>query len=544
MNQTLVMANGECKFNMPLKLRKSFQVMEDTETQINTQSPGYASMPEQFKALSLEPGKYFWGYANVEKVDMQGDLFPIDTLEELAPGLTSAPYNKIFLNHDYSDIASGLIVATATDSKGLMILAKLNEDHQRSYEIWQSILNGSLDGLSMGGSFLEVESYYDEPNDMTITVAKKATATEVSLTSIPINGASMMMGAFQKAKKKFTEKYGEPKLFAKGAKVEKIKKDDELGESMDIKKGGPGSGPRKGQGKGESKEMSTEDKEQYAGSKRAIEIIKESGDERVKEVGQEIALKEKYIKEIGNPKTPMEENRKQYLESDKSMLERRKKDLIETFEQATKREKTQMTELEDKYNKSADGENFKYNKSKDNTMVKKEDLNDSQKKAYDKAVADGKSEDEALKMVKKEQVDEADKNVNQDLVGKKKPIKKSVGDEEAEKEEAEEGDAEEDSNEKKADEGDEKKEEAEEEKAEDEDTPEEEDKTDYKKAFEDEKAKNEKLESKLAEFKKSLPSESEKAIRKSKKTEQEPATPVPEKTQAKSGTPFLDYLRN
>lgn len=412
MNQILVMANGECKFNMPLKLRKSFQLNDD-EDKLQTQKLGYASMPEQFKELNLESGKYFWGYANVEKVDMQGDLFPIETLEELAPGLTSAPYNKIFLNHDYSDIASGIIVATATDSKGLMILAKLNEDHQRSYEIWQSILNGSLDGLSMGGSFLEVESYYDEANDMTITVAKKATATEVSLTSIPINGASMMMGAFQKAKKRFTEKYGEPKLFAKGKKVE-------------------------------------------------------------------------------------------------------------------------------------DGENFKYNKSQDKTMVKKEDLNDSQKKAFDKAVADGKSEDEALKMVKKEQVDEADKNVNQDLVGKKdskkdKPIKKSVEDvdgEDAGTEVADEGDAEEDPNEKKA-EDEVIPEKAVDEKAEDED------KTDYKKAFEDEKAKNEKLESKLAEFKKSLPSESEKAIRKSKKTEQEPATPVPaEKTQAKSGTPFLDYLRN
>ena len=541
MNQILLMKEGECKFNIPLKLRKSFQVMEEAETQINTQSPGYASMPEQFKSLSLESGKYFWGYANVSEVDMQGDLFPIETLDELAPGLTQAPYNKIFLNHDYSDIASGTIIATATDGRGILILAKLNEDHQRAWEIWQSILNGSLDGLSMGGSFLEVESYYDEANDMTITVAKKATGTEVSLTSIPINGASMLMGAFQKAKKKFTEKYGEPKLFAKGAKVEKIKKDDELGESMDIKKGGPGSGPQKGQGKGESKEMSTEDKEQYAGSKRAIEIIKESGDERVKEVGQEIALKEKYIKEIGNPKTPMEENRKQYLESDKSMLERRKKDLIETFEQSTKREKTQMTELEDKYNKSADGENFKYNKSKDNTMVKKEDLNDSQKKAYDKAVADGKSESEALKLVNKEQTDEAEKNVNQDLVGKKK-IKKSVEDVDDEPEEKGNEKEMKEETEKETEESDD---DAEEEKVDKPETPEEaEEKTDYKKAFEDEKAKNEKLESKLAEFKKSLPSEEKKAIRKSKKSEQNPVTPGKKNIQEKSGTPFLDFLRN
>jgi len=487
MNQILVMANGECKFNMPLKLRKSFQLNDD-EDKLQTQNLGYESMPEQFKELNLESGKYFWGYANVEKVDMQGDLFPIETLEELAPGLTSAPYNKIFLNHDYSDIASGIIVATATDSKGLMILAKLNEDHQRSYEIWQSILNGSLDGLSMGGSFLEVESYYDEANDMTITVAKKATATEVSLTSIPINGASMMMGAFQKARKILKER--DPRSFMKG---------------KEIKKGGPGSGPKKGTGQGNHSEE-IEGKVQ--------ELHKKWGSE-VNQIMTDFAANKI---DIGQKQKLMKESMGRYEDAENKL----------------------------KIKKSADGENFKYNKSQDKTMVKKEDLNDSQKKAFDKAVADGKSEDEALKMVKKEQVDEADKNVNQDLVGKKdskkdKPIKKSVEDvdgEDAGTEVADEGDAEEDPNEKKA-EDEVIPEKAVDEKAEDED------KTDYKKAFEDEKAKNEKLESKLAEFKKSLPSESEKAIRKSKKTEQEPATPVPaEKTQAKSGTPFLDYLRN
>lgn len=223
MNQILLMKEGECKFNIPLKLRKSFQV-NDSEDKMQAQNVGFAAMPEQFKNLNLEPGKYFWGYANVDQVDMQGDLFPIETLEDLAPGLTQAPYNKIFLNHDYTDIASGTIVATATDSRGLLILGKLNEDHQRAWEIWQSILNESLDGLSMGGSFLEVESYYDEANDLTVTVAKKATATEVSLTSIPINGGSMLMGAFQKAKKKYTKKFGDPKLFMKGKKVEEVGK--------------------------------------------------------------------------------------------------------------------------------------------------------------------------------------------------------------------------------------------------------------------------------------------------------------------------------
>ena len=296
----------------------------------------------------------------------------------------------------------------------------------------------------------------------------------------------MMMGAFQKARKILKER--DPRSFMKG---------------KEIKKGGPGSGPKKGTGQGNHSEE-IEGKVQ--------ELHKKWGSE-VNQIMTDFAANKI---DIGQKQKLMKESMGRYEDAENKL----------------------------KIKKSADGENFKYNKSQDKTMVKKEDLNDSQKKAFDKAVADGKSEDEALKMVKKEQVDEADKNVNQDLVGKKKPIKKSVGDEEAEKEEADEGDADEDPKEKKA-EDEVIPEKAVDEKAEDEDTPEEEDKTDYKKAFEDEKAKNEKLESKLAEFKKSLPSESEKAIRKSKKTEQEPATPVPaEKTQAKSGTPFLDYLRN
>lgn len=244
MNQLLVLKEGECKFNLPLKLRKSFTITQDIG--LDTESPDYASMPDQFKSLGLGQGKYFWGYANVEQVDIQGDLFPIATLEELAPGLTKSPYNKVFLFHNYEDIAIGTILATATDSRGLLILAKLNEDHSRADEVWNSILNGSLDGFSMGGSFIEVESYYDEELEMNITIAKKAIATEVSLTSIPVNGGSLLQGAFQKARKIIKEK--DPQFFMKGknfedslekvdteahnsTKKEEIKKDAENPES-------------------------------------------------------------------------------------------------------------------------------------------------------------------------------------------------------------------------------------------------------------------------------------------------------------------------
>jgi len=480
---TLLLKEGECKFNLPLKLRKSFEVTEtQSDSSLNTQSPGYIEMPEQFKNLNLESGKYFWGYANVEQVDMQGDLFPIATLEELAPGLTEAPYNKIFLFHNYDDIAIGQIIATAVDSRGLLILAKVNEEHQRAYEAWNSILNGSLDGLSMGGSFLEVESYYDEEYDMTITVAKKATASEVSLTSIPINGGSLLMGAFQKARKKYVEKFGEPKLFQKGKKV------------PDLTEGKEGKDYQK----------------PFAGYKNFADCVAKNSDK-------------------SNP---------------------------EAYCSVIKR----------KVEKSADGENFKNNNNYDKSMVDKKDMTDSEKKVYDKAISDGKSEEDALKLVMDAQKKEAGESANQDLIGgKKKKIKKSAdGDDDSDKDDKEDnsddvddnaddskdnsdedndsGDSEDDDKKDEEDGDDDSNDDTDKDDSDKEDTDDTKDNTDYEKAFKEEKEKNTKLESKLAEFTKAA-NKDKPAVRKSIKPNEDPV-PNSNSSDKKDGTPFLSWLKN
>ncbi len=482
MNQILLLKEGECKFNLPLKLRKSFEVKQDeVGSKLNEQTPGYVEMPEQFKSLNLESGKYFWGYANVEQVDMQGDLFPIATLEELAPGLTESPYNKIFLFHNYEDIATGTIIATAVDQRGLLILAKLNEDHQRAPEVWSSILNGSLDGLSMGGSFVEVESYYDEEYDMTITVAKKATASEVSLTSIPVNGGSMLMGAFQKAKKKYIEKFGDPKMFLKGKQVPDLTK----------------------------KKEGAEYQKPFAGYKNFKDCVSKNGDK-------------------SNPQA--------YCA-------------------------TIMRKVE----KSSDGENFKNNDNYDKSMVDKKEMTDSEKKIYDKAISDGKTEGDALKLVMESQKKEAGKNVNKDLIGGKKKgkdMKKSVDDEtETETEENSEednagepeGESEsetETETEEKSDETDKTDNDADDEtdddaEKKDDESDSDEDKdadddTDYKKAFEEMKEKNKELELKLEKFKKAVPT---KPVRKSVKPDQDPV-PASDSSNKKDSTPFLSWLKN
>lgn len=450
MNQTLIMQEGECTFNMPLKLRKSFEMPEDMETELTSETEGYATMPEHFKRLDLAKGKYFWGYANVEKVDMQNDLFPIETLQDLAPGLTKSPYNKIFINHNYDEIAVGTIVATAVDGQGLLILARLNEEHSRAYEVWQSILNGSLDGLSMGGSFLEVDSFYDEEMDMTITVAKKATATEVSLTSIPVNGASLLMGAFKKAQVRYNKKFGDPKMYAKGVPVDPEKKQ----------------------------------------------------------------------------------------------------------------------------------ETFKYNKSQKKCMVDKKDFNDVQKAMFDKAVSEGKSEDDALKLVNDAQVEEAEENVNQDLVGKKevkqdkevkKKIKKSVEEESNEEEsetteepteepaaeESEEAETSEETTEEKSEEAEEESTEDESESTEEETEPAEEsteketteestedEPKDYKKAYNQMKEENVALKEEIATFKKSMTKTTKKETKPARKSVKgnEEVVPNTLDSSKQSKTPFLNWM--
>lgn len=93
--------------------------------------------------------------------------------------------------------------------KGLMILAKLNDNHERAEEVWKSINEGFLDGLSIGGSFIKVKPEYSEELQKYVNVVKKVVFREVSLTSIPANPEALTIGAFTKsleAIKQFNEK--------------------------------------------------------------------------------------------------------------------------------------------------------------------------------------------------------------------------------------------------------------------------------------------------------------------------------------------------
>ena len=165
MRQELIFEKDEQSFDAPVMIRENFSVDDNVE------------VPEMFKGLNLEKGRYFWGYANIATPDSMGDKFTLDALTQISKELTIPPYNKIFLFHDYKDIAIGQIVYTLVDGLGLIILAKLNEAHQRADETMASIMNGSLDGFSMAGQFIRVISQYDEDSDQFVNLVLEATGS-------------------------------------------------------------------------------------------------------------------------------------------------------------------------------------------------------------------------------------------------------------------------------------------------------------------------------------------------------------------------------
>lgn len=639
----LKLKEGEIRFDLPLKLRKSF-VVSDQEPDIST------SVPDIFKKIELIQGKYFWGYANVEQVDMQGDLFPISTLEELAPGLTEAPYNKVFLFHNYEDIAIGTIIATATDSRGLLILAKLNEDHSRAQEVWKSILNGSLDGFSMGGSFVEVESQYNEKLDMMVSIAKKAIVSEVSLTSIPVNGGSLLQGAFQKAQKRYIEEFG--KIFTKGQKVPDLtekkegnefqkpfagykdfkvcvskngnkknpqgycaaimrKVEKSMEESEEFSKGGPGSGPRPGQQSSPgsdsisslkvkskdfnlkkdeldepnsaNKELDTAFKQQYGDkiplfhetSINNLESIKKNGltnEANFATVGEPsdfITSKEKLIVKFNIDNTSHE--RESIAPDMRYDPENPAKDLLlehkgvqgadVSYESEVKpnqidyiavvkdgkvvkkvnpldnsaNQMKKSLEIQ-KIDNSGNDENFKYNKSQENSMDTSK-FSKEQKNIFDKMVSEGKSPEDAYKEVMAQQKQEASESVDQDLTGndsKKKAIKKAVDSETEENSEPKESESKENSEDKTSTETEEKPKEEIKEKPEE--KPEE---VDYKEEYQKAMKENVSLKEKLAGFEKSV---SEKPIRKSVKNPEEPVPEVSNSTPVKDHS-FIGWLK-
>lgn len=183
---------GAIDFKMHVRDVKSVVLNKDTKA-INS------GIPSVFGDLKgLPDGKYVWGYANIPTPDSEGDLVERQAIEKGMQTLTTKPYNKIFIVHDYQDIAVGKIIKTAMDDTGPLIMGVLNEDHKRCDEAWKSIQNGYLDSFSIGGSFIKVVTEWSETFERYINVVKELVLREVSLTSIPTHPGASVMGAFSK----------------------------------------------------------------------------------------------------------------------------------------------------------------------------------------------------------------------------------------------------------------------------------------------------------------------------------------------------------
>lgn len=218
MKQEMTFEKAEHPFDAAIQMRDPFTLDEDSD------------VPEMFNDLELSKGKYFWGYANIATPDSHGDKFTLDALTQMSRTLTFAPYNKILINHDFDDIAVGTIVATKMDSLGLMILGKLNESHRRSDEVWGSIMNKSLDGFSLSGNLIKVIAEFDEETGEHINLVMEATASEVTLTSLPVHPGASVMGTFRKSMEKSSERF--LKSFQKGKEL-RAKKSDKYKKGKD-----------------------------------------------------------------------------------------------------------------------------------------------------------------------------------------------------------------------------------------------------------------------------------------------------------------------
>ena len=504
--KSLMLQQDQVRFNLFVPFEKSFQLTMDQP-----------EMPDEFLSLNLDQGYYVWGYANVPSVDLQGDMFPMDTLRAMAPSLTRPPYNKIFLFHDYNDIASGTIIATAMDENGMLVLAKLNEEHSRASEVWGSVQNKTLDGFSMGGSFIQVETIEDEETGMTFNVVREAVATEVSLTSAPVNGESLIMGAFKKSKEIFNKV--EDKKFNKSVKIEM---------------------------KGEDKKF----------------FINEEFMKSLKSVKPE-----KYIKKQNLKKGMVDEKKKlisvTITQADNGFIlesyDTNVKEAFENLEDAMKSSEDLLNKEYKKEDKEGIGEKVM------EKALKKEDFTDKQKEVFDKAVKDGKSEKDAMKllsdMLDKEAIEGAEsksddlaknpmKTGAENTATKKKELKKSIEGEKEKEEPADEGNEPgtedpEDNPKEPGEEGSEKGTEGEGSEGDEPGTEESEEKV--KEQYEKSLKNTEELKSKLEKFKKAVPEENDdpenKPVRKSKKTEQTPEHSADNSKSTPSKTPFVDWIR-
>jgi len=133
------------------------------------------------------------GYASVAVVDSENQFIPVDALKKGLESLIKDPnYANLMLVHKNIQIGKILLsygdLETKVDDKGLFIVAEIRNDLRIADEVWHSILNGDLNGFSIG---CEVLTSHKECDDkQCIEILDEINIFEVSICSMPVNEQS------------------------------------------------------------------------------------------------------------------------------------------------------------------------------------------------------------------------------------------------------------------------------------------------------------------------------------------------------------------
>lgn len=153
------------------------------------------TVPNSF-FVARRNGKHFITGNSVAVIDSQEQLITTDALKKGIESLLSDPsYANLMLTH--KNIQVGRIIPsygnlkTRVDDKGLYIIAEIRKDIKTADNLWQSILNGELNGFSIGCEILsEPERVCNIHGEDCKDVLNDINIFEVSICQFPVNEMS------------------------------------------------------------------------------------------------------------------------------------------------------------------------------------------------------------------------------------------------------------------------------------------------------------------------------------------------------------------
>jgi HK97 family phage prohead protease len=143
--------------------------------------------PLHVKTVPSNGSGVFTGLASTYEgePDFQNDVVAFGAFaEDILRWRALGDYPPVLWNHDSNSAQArvGKITSMQEISEGLLISAKLNLKNERAVQIYEALLNRSVDQLSIGYGILSEGKRKDGVN-----VLKKLTLIEVSITPIPAN---------------------------------------------------------------------------------------------------------------------------------------------------------------------------------------------------------------------------------------------------------------------------------------------------------------------------------------------------------------------